>query len=379
MASSYATGSSARETNLIPIVMVTAMGRRASPNGRHALGANGYLTKPLQPAQFYETMDAALLARRTPEARDHGEVNFDVRSELTYLSQASDMLADLFAHTPLTDRHIKDLKQAIMEMGGNAIEWGHRKNADLVLRITYRIDPSSITLIITDQGPGFNPRNLPHAASDDDPIGHIEIRNELGLREGGFGIMLARGLVDEFRYNKRGNEVTLVKHFESANNRRVKWRPEAEAWDRSPGCSASLALRARSFAAGRPARPGCRSPRDPAPNCGQPIECHSACRLPCPSSRPPRPRSQAQRGIPSLGPAQAVHRLAEGRRRLGLLHPELAPPASRLFGPQPSERSLRFQPQPARIALVNDDAVHPRGDSRPESAEVPTANGPPWE
>ena len=101
-----------------------------------------------------------------------------------------------------------------MEMGGNAIEWGHRKNADLVLRITYRINPTSVTLIITDQGPGFNPGNLPHAASDDDPIGHIEIRNELGLREGGFGIMLARGLVDEFRYNKLGNEVTLIKHFD---------------------------------------------------------------------------------------------------------------------------------------------------------------------
>jgi hypothetical protein len=26
--------------------------------------------------------------------------------------------------------------------------------------------------------------------------------------------MLARGLVDEFCYNERGNEVTLVKHFD---------------------------------------------------------------------------------------------------------------------------------------------------------------------
>ncbi len=205
----------ARETNLIPIVMVTAMHDAHHRTAGVRVGANGYLTKPFTPAQLYETIDAALSWNEEHNKRGTtGEVNFDVRSELTYLSQASDMLADLFAHTPLTDRHIKDLKQAIMEMGGNAIEWGHRKNADLVLRITYRIDASSITLIITDQGPGFNPRNLPHAASDDDPIGHIEIRNELGLREGGFGIMLARGLVDEFRYNKRGNEVTLVKHFD---------------------------------------------------------------------------------------------------------------------------------------------------------------------
>jgi two-component system, OmpR family, response regulator len=101
-----------------------------------------------------------------------------------------------------------------MEMGSNAIEWGHEKNADLVLRITYRIDDSAVTLIIKDQGPGFNPKNIPHAASEEDPIGHIEIRNEMGRREGGFGIMLARGLVDQFRYNRDGNEVTLVKYFD---------------------------------------------------------------------------------------------------------------------------------------------------------------------
>jgi two-component system, OmpR family, response regulator len=205
-----------RETNLIPVVMVTALQDAHHRATGVRVGANGYLIKPFTPAQLYEMMDAALAWHDEHQERGTtGEIIFDVRSELTYLSQASDMLADLFAHTPLTDRHLKDLKQAVMEMGGNAIEWGHRKNADLVLRITYRIDPTSVTLIIKDQGPGFNPRNLPHAASDDDPIGHIEIRNELGLREGGFGIMLARGLVDQFRYNKAGNEVTLVKHFDA--------------------------------------------------------------------------------------------------------------------------------------------------------------------
>jgi len=37
----------------------------------------------------------------------------------------------------------------------------------------------------------------------------VEVRESLGLREGGFGILMARGLVDELAYNKAGNEVTL--------------------------------------------------------------------------------------------------------------------------------------------------------------------------
>jgi DNA-binding response OmpR family regulator len=209
-----------RETNLIPIVMVTALQDPRHHVAGVRVGAIGYLEKPFTPDKLYETMEEAIkwhdehLKKGT-----HGEINFDIRSELTYLQQANDLLADLFAHTPLTDRQIKDLKQAVMEMGGNAIEWGHRKNSDLVLRIIYRILPDSISLTIQDQGPGFNPRNLPHAASDEDPIGHIELRNELGLREGGFGIMLARGLVDEFHYNERGNEVTLVKRYGQSPHR----------------------------------------------------------------------------------------------------------------------------------------------------------------
>jgi DNA-binding response OmpR family regulator len=206
-----------RETNLVPIVMVTALQDVHHRAAGVRVGANGYLIKPFEPEQLYDTINQAIAWHDEHEkCGTHGEINFDVRSELTYLQQANDMLADLFAHTPLTDRQIKDLKQAVMEMGGNAIEWGHRKNAELVVRITYRINSDSVTLIIQDQGPGFNPRSLPHAASDEDPIGHIELRNELGLREGGFGIMLARGLVDEFRYNQRGNEVTIVKRFSSS-------------------------------------------------------------------------------------------------------------------------------------------------------------------
>jgi DNA-binding response OmpR family regulator len=205
-----------RETNLIPILMVTALNDINHRTQGVRVGANGYLTKPFTAEQLYAAMDRALEWRREHETHGtRGEINFDIRGELSYLQQVNDMLADLFAHTPLTDRQVKEVRQAVMEMGNNAIEWGHRKNADLPLRITYRIDPQAVTLVIKDQGPGFNPGDIPHAASEEDPIGHLEVRSELGIREGGFGIMLARGLVDEFRYNDKGNEVTLVKRFDA--------------------------------------------------------------------------------------------------------------------------------------------------------------------
>ena len=164
-----------------------------------------------------EAVESAIAWRHERiEHGDSGEIVFMLRSEMAILQKTNDLLADLFAHTPLTERQIKELKQVLTEMGGNAIEWGHRRNADLPLKITYRIGSDRVTLIIRDQGPGFDPKNLPHAACDEDPIQHLDVRNELGIREGGFGIMLAKGMVDDFKYNDVGNQVTLIKRFPNA-------------------------------------------------------------------------------------------------------------------------------------------------------------------
>jgi len=104
-----------------------------------------------------------------------------------------------------------------MEMGQNAIEWGNRHRAEALVRVTYRTYEDRVEIVIRDEGPGFNPREVPHAARPDDPIAHMDVREKLGLREGGFGMMISRGMLDELRYNAKGNEVTLVKRFRAAD------------------------------------------------------------------------------------------------------------------------------------------------------------------
>jgi two-component system OmpR family response regulator len=203
-----------RDSNLIPVILVALKDDPRQVLSGLRVGSNGYISKPYTREEVKEAVDNAITWRHERiESGEQGEITFTLRSEMAFLQETNDLLTDLFAHTPLTERQIKELKQVITEMGGNAIEWGHRKNADLPLRITYRIGSDRVVLIIKDQGPGFDPRNLPHAANEEDPIQHLDVRNELGIREGGFGIMLTKGMVDEFRYNDVGNEVTLVKRF----------------------------------------------------------------------------------------------------------------------------------------------------------------------
>jgi DNA-binding response OmpR family regulator len=203
-----------RETNLIPIVMETALASREHVVRGWQVGANQYLTKPFSLEQLNQAIDDALAWRAEMQQRGmEGEIHFEFQSSVKYLEELNQLVSALLLHTPLTSQQIQQLTTALREIGTNAIEWGHRNQKDSVVTMTYRIDQEKVTLIVRDSGPGFDPRHLPHAASGDDPVKHLMVREALGIREGGFGIMIARGLVDDLSYNNSGNEARLVKYF----------------------------------------------------------------------------------------------------------------------------------------------------------------------
>ncbi|MDB5321977.1 MAG: response regulator with CheY-like receiver domain and winged-helix DNA-binding domain [Phycisphaerales bacterium] len=203
-----------RKTNLIPIVMVTARSAHQDMVKGLAVGANEYVTKPFTLDQLNAAIDRALAWRdELCRCGAKEEIHFELKSDACFLEELNHMLSSLFLYSGLPGDSIRQLTTAIREMGMNAIEWGHRKQGDLLVNITYRIDKDRVVIVIRDSGPGFNPARVPHAADPEDPVKHMEVRDALGLRVGGFGILMARGLVDDLQYNDAGNEVRLVKYF----------------------------------------------------------------------------------------------------------------------------------------------------------------------
>jgi two-component system OmpR family response regulator len=203
-----------RETNLIPVVMVTALSALEDRVKGLQVGANRYLTKPFSADDLAKAIQDALAWQEDLKRRGtEGEIRFQMQSDTQYLEELNHLLASLFLFSGLSQTQVKQLTTAIRELGTNAIEWGHKKQAERIVTVDYRIDQEKITILIKDTGAGFDPDNLPHAADPDDPIAHMMVREALGLREGGFGILMSRGLVDELEYNESGNEVKLVKYF----------------------------------------------------------------------------------------------------------------------------------------------------------------------
>jgi CheY-like chemotaxis protein/anti-sigma regulatory factor (Ser/Thr protein kinase) len=209
-----------RDTNLIPIVMATALSEARHRIRGYRVGANAYIVKPYTREQIYAAIDDALAWKEEMiKGKVQGEFTFEMNSETEYLIEVNNLLSQLLL-TRLDEKSASQLCRALLEMGQNAIEWGNRNQVEAIVKITYRLHPDHVSLTIRDQGSGFDTENIPHAAHEGDPLAHLNIRELLGLREGGFGLLISRGLVDELRHNDIGNEVTLIKRFPPGRNRR---------------------------------------------------------------------------------------------------------------------------------------------------------------
>jgi anti-sigma regulatory factor (Ser/Thr protein kinase) len=204
----------APETGLIPLVTITSPAVLAPPVHGLFVQANSYLIKPFTEAQLQHTLGSVFAW--SDEAQRLGikeAISFLLSSDFPYLEELIAVLTPVLDRAGLAQPQVRNLITAIREIGTNAIEWGHQKRVEQIVTVDYRRDLRAISIRIRDSGPGFNPTNLPHAAREDDPIAHLEVRESLGLRQGGFGIMMARGLVDKLTYNETGNEVHLVKYL----------------------------------------------------------------------------------------------------------------------------------------------------------------------
>jgi CheY-like chemotaxis protein len=111
--------------------------------------------------------------------------------------------------------------QAFRELLLNAVEWGGKFDPNHKVRIAQVRSPRILMYRIADPGAGFNFEKLSHAAigqSPDDPIAHMAVRDQLGIRAGGFGLLMTRELADELIYNEAHNEVIFIKYLTSQLN-----------------------------------------------------------------------------------------------------------------------------------------------------------------
>jgi CheY-like chemotaxis protein len=177
-----------------------------------------YLTKPVDPEALVHLVADALSASSSPpievlSAKPHW-VELLVPCEMAAAERIQEFMSRL--QTTLPEDVRDSVSQVFREMLSNAIEWGGRLDPNRKVRISYLHARRMVLYRIADPGPGFKFEELTHAAVAYSPgdLTHTVVRQDKGIRPGGFGILMAKQMVDELLYNEAHNEVLFVKYLD---------------------------------------------------------------------------------------------------------------------------------------------------------------------
>jgi anti-sigma regulatory factor (Ser/Thr protein kinase) len=166
--------------------------------------------------------DMTRLAIDTADWRDGLRIESGLPDWISLTVNCQRVTADRLVHfmneypRELPDSERDDLMLAFREVLINAMEHGAGFDPEKVVNVTAVRTERTIVFHFRDPGRGFDrtrPDRPALSGADPDPIAMIERRVEMGLRPGGFGMLLAKKAVDEMFYNELGNEVLLIKHL----------------------------------------------------------------------------------------------------------------------------------------------------------------------
>ena len=183
--------------------------------------AYDYLTKPFPPRKAVEAAERAFSANQDPaievlSARPHW-VELLIPCTREAATRIETFMMKLDADLP--DDIRETIASCFRELLFNAVEWGGQLDPNRKVRVASVRSPRMLMFRIADPGPGFSFEGLSHAAvgqPESEPTAHMSVREERGIRPGGFGILMTKAGADELLYNEAQNEVMFVKYLDNA-------------------------------------------------------------------------------------------------------------------------------------------------------------------
>jgi CheY-like chemotaxis protein len=202
-----------------PVVMMTV---KNTPD--HVLGslrqeAAAYVSKPFSRDTLLTTLEGA---RSTAVGSDDIKILSDkpnwISLRIRCCIATADRLTQFVRELPsdLDPDQREHIATGFRELLMNAVEHGGHLDPEKTVDLSYIRTARTIVYYIRDPGEGFSMDALAHAAvanTDEEPFRHVELRRQMGIRPGGFGLLMTKSFADELIYSAKGNEVIFIKYL----------------------------------------------------------------------------------------------------------------------------------------------------------------------
>jgi serine/threonine-protein kinase RsbW len=135
---------------------------------------------------------------RDPDQTNHRELV--IASDPVEARRVQEEIENLLKVHEFSERDIFSVKLALEEALVNAIKHGNQMDKAKKVRLAYRVDPERFEITIADEGPGFNPDDVP------DPVAFENLERPCGR-----GLLLMRHYMTEVAFHPPGNRVFMCK------------------------------------------------------------------------------------------------------------------------------------------------------------------------
>ena len=203
----------------VPVVMMTV---KNTPD--HVLGslrqeAAAYISKPFSRDTLLTTLQGALSTSVSGDdikilSDKPNWISLQIRCRIATADRLTQFVRELPSDLDPDQR--EHVATAFRELLMNAVEHGGHLDPEKTVDLSYIRTARSIVYYIRDPGEGFSMDALAHAAvsnTAEEPFRHVELRRQMGIRPGGFGLLMTKSFADELIYSAKGNEVILIKYL----------------------------------------------------------------------------------------------------------------------------------------------------------------------
>ena len=121
-------------------------------------------------------------------------------SRIDTVATAAAAVAEFLSRSGISEDAAFGIDMAVREAVTNAVVHGNRQDENKTVDVTLKSSPDAVEISVHDQGPGFNPENVP------DPTAEENI-----LKASGRGIFFMRNFMDEVNWLIRPGGGTTVR------------------------------------------------------------------------------------------------------------------------------------------------------------------------